>query len=299
VTTTYSFETLRDFTRNCLISTEAFFEPNPAVDYSFSDGVLTFSSGIKSETKENNLVRCRVFEHLPREKAVIILPHWNASPAAYDRFARIARWKGITALRMTLPYHDERRPSDMKIAEYMVSANLGRTIRSVRQAVLDARLAITWLEQKGYRKIGVVGSSLGSCVATIVAAHDLRVRAAVFLLMASDFGEVVWTGRATRHIRKALDNKITLEALKDVWSIISPITYVPQLRSRSVPVLIISGREDTVFKPYLTQQIVDAFRQNEVDCTWKVLPCGHYTLGTMPFGAYTVILSIRYLETRL
>ena len=127
---------------------------------------------------------------------------------------------------MSLPYHDQRRPESQKLAAFMVSANLGRTIRSCRQAVLEARLAVMWLERQGYKRIGVVGSSLGSSIASIVAAHDSRVRVAALVMTAGHFGEVVWTGLATQHIRLALDGRLTLAQLNQVWSLISPISYV-------------------------------------------------------------------------
>ncbi len=41
-----------------------------------------------------------------------------------------------------------------------------------RQSVLDVRACVDWLERKGYSRIGVLGTSLGSCVAFIAAAHD-------------------------------------------------------------------------------------------------------------------------------
>ena len=47
-----------------------------------------------------------------------------------------------------LYYRLERRP-ELRRADYIVSPNLGRTIAVCRQAVLDARRAIAWLQQQG------------------------------------------------------------------------------------------------------------------------------------------------------
>lgn len=293
------FETLINYGQNCIIESEHYFEPEPVRDYSFSNEFLSFPSTIETETPENNTVHCRVFEHSARDKAIVLLPHWNASVASYDRFAKILKWAGITAVRMSLPYHDKRRPSSMKVAQYMVSSNIGRTIRSSRQAVLDTRSVISWLDQRGYKKIGVVGSSIGSSIALIAAAHDPRVKAAAFLLLASDFGEVIWTGRATKHIRKVLEGELDLAQVNKLWSVISPITYVPRLCDRKVPVFVISARDDNVFKPYLTQRIIDKFKDEGVDCSWKIFPCGHYTLGTVPYNALALSSVIRFLKANL
>jgi pimeloyl-ACP methyl ester carboxylesterase len=181
----------------------------------------------------------------------------------------------------------------------MVSANLSRTIRSCRQAVLDARRVLDWLKASGYDRLGVLGCSLGSSIATIVAAHDERVNATAMLLLASRFGNVVWTSRATRHIRRAMDRHITLDELDEVWSLLSPISYMRALRSRDIPVLVVSAREDAVFQPYLTEEIMAAYRDVGIRHEWRRLPCGHYTLGNFPFSLYVLLAAIRFFRKHL
>jgi pimeloyl-ACP methyl ester carboxylesterase len=291
---------LADYSHRHLAESERYFGAEESgAKFLHHNNELFFASPIVTETLENNLVTCRLFETSRRERAVVLFPHWNAAGADYDGFARLLRLLGITVLRMTLPYHEGRRPGSDRMDRLMVSANLGRTIRSCRQAILEGRLAIGWLRRRGYDRIGVVGSSLGSSIASIVAAHDQRVRALALLFAASDFGEVVWTGRATRHIRKALDGRLTQTQLSEVWSLISPVSYVPRLRNNDVPTLIVSGREDEVFRPYLTERFVEALREHSVPHWWKVWPCGHYTMGTFPFNASVLTTVARFLRERL
>jgi len=190
---------------------------------------------------------------------------------------------------MSLPHHDGRRPAQELLGSGLVSANLGRTIRSCQQAVMDARAIIGWLWDCGYRWIGVMGSSVGSTLATIVAAHDARVSALAQVLTASDFGEVVWTGRATRHIRQALEVSLTLEQVNAAWSVLSPISYVRQLRNRNVPALVISGREDRVFLPYLTERLISGYREYGVRYQWHRFTCGHYTIADFPWNIGTLL----------
>jgi dienelactone hydrolase len=42
-------------------------------------------------------------------------------------------------------------------------------VQVCRQAVLDARRAIAWLAAQGYERIGILGTSLGSCSALLTA----------------------------------------------------------------------------------------------------------------------------------
>ncbi|MBB4189334.1 esterase/lipase [Sinorhizobium terangae] len=78
----------------------------------------------------------------------------------------------------------------------MLSSNLGRTIQSVRQAVWDGRKLIRWLKSEDYREVSVLGMSLGSWVAGLIAAHDPGVSKASLFLTAGSLADMVWTGGA-------------------------------------------------------------------------------------------------------
>jgi pimeloyl-ACP methyl ester carboxylesterase len=264
---------------------DVFYRPDPTNEYVFSEGRLTFPSAIRTETPENNVVPCRVFETRRRSKAVILLPHWNARKGRYKALGVLLRSLGVTTLEVPLPYSEERRPAQMTGADSLLSANLGRTIRSVRQAVLDCRLATDWLEGRGYSRIGLLGCSLGSAIGVVLMAHEPRLRAGALLLMGSDFAETVWMSHATRHIEQAVCQVLTLAELKQIWSVISPTSYAAKLQHSS-PLLVISGRHDRVCPPHLTQQGIEAMARAGLDYTWKVWPCGHYTLGAFPYKFY-------------
>jgi hypothetical protein len=259
-------------------------EHNRIVDYTFKDDVLTFRSDIVTETELNDIVCARIYAAKNSRSAVIVLPHWNASAWDYHGFAKQLARLGLTTVELTLPYHGCRNRSDGVISDYFLSANVGRTILSVRQAVLDSRRVIDWLYQRKYEKVGLIGVSLGSCVAGLVAAHDIRISASALLLTAGDFTEVVWTGRATRHIRTALASGATLEQLQKVWSIISTGTFASELSRRTHRCLIISGNRDQVVLPYLTRRFVDQLRGAGGCYAWHGFGCGHYSLGLFPFN---------------
>ena len=88
--------------------------------------------------------------------AVVVLPQWNAKEGAQDGLCRLINRFGIVALKLALPYHEERRPPGMRRADFTLSPNVGRTLQSCRQAVLDARAAVSWLEREGHGPIGIV-----------------------------------------------------------------------------------------------------------------------------------------------
>ena len=188
---------------------------------------LRFTSPVHTPYPENNLVNARWFPARGR-RAVVLLPHWNSDAIAYTGLCRVLNLLGIAVLRLSMPYHDIRMPADTRRADYAVSANIGRTLDACRQAVIDVRCCLDWLEQQGYSRLGILGTSLGSCYAFLAAAHDPRIRVAAFNHASTYVADVVWHGQSTRHIREGLETQIDLDRLRALWSGISPISYFEQ-----------------------------------------------------------------------
>lgn len=266
---------------------DEFFSGRREADYSLSpDGrSLSFHSACKTGDSENDVVDVHIEQVRDSRGAVVILPHWNAPANAYVGFARYLRLLGITAAVLSLPYHGNRNLKGRAIADNFLSPNLGRTIRSVRQAVLDTKDVLNWLSVCGHRKLGIIGLSLGSCVAGIAAAHYREVCSTSLLLTAGDFAEVVWTGRATRHIRRTLEGHVSLQELQRAWAVISTQSYASKLARDNHHVQIILARRDTVVLPCLSERFVDDLRSATVSLSLDTFPCGHYTLSVFPYGA--------------
>src|SRR5262249_4150094 len=194
-------ETIRAWVDRIMADTDAFFTPAPTSDYTLerrgADHVLAFSSALETPHRENDRVECRYFP--ARETrgeraraAVLVLPQWNADASGHVGLCRLLAWNGMSALRLTLPYHDRRMPAELHRADYIVSANIARTLQICRQAVLDARRAIQWLARRGYDRIGILGTSLGSCLALLTTAHEPLVRAEALNHISPYFADVVW-----------------------------------------------------------------------------------------------------------
>ena len=141
-------------------------------------------------------------------RALVVLPQWNSGPDGHVGLAKLLNRFGISALRMTMAYHAERKPAELQRADYHVSSNVGRTIHACRQSVIDTRACIDWLLQQGYERVGILGTSLGSCVAFIATAHDPRVRAGIFNHVSMYFSDVVWTGLSTQNVRQGFDGHV-------------------------------------------------------------------------------------------
>jgi dienelactone hydrolase len=225
-----------------------------------------------------------------------VIPQWNADAESHNALCRIFNWLGISALRISMPYHDVRMAAELQRADYAVSANIARTIDATRQGIVDIRSCLDWLEQQGYTELGVMGTSLGSCYAFIAAAHDTRVKVAAYNHASTYFGDVVWTGQSTRHIRAGVEQELTQERLRDVWRCISPMSYFDRYERVKRKSLIIYATYDLTFLPEFSRIIVGEFQRRKLDAEFKILPCGHYTTGETPYKYLDAFHIARFLK---
>jgi hypothetical protein len=263
---------------------ETFYSYKPPADFRYDNDCLQFTSAVATPYEENNTVHGLWFpaSH-PKGRAVIVLPHWNAQWQQHVALCRILKIIGISALRLSLPYHDLRMPAELNRADYAVSSNVARTVDATRQAVIDTRSALDWLQSLGYDRLGITGTSLGSCIAFLTSAHDARLRANVFNLFSYYFADVVWTGLTTRHIRQGFDGHIELDQLRACWKVISPSSYIDRFAGSRKRLLFIYGACDTTFLPEFSERMLAEVRQRQIPHKAVVLPCGHCTMGVGPF----------------
>ena len=256
---------------------------------------LRFTSPERTPYPENDLVNARWYP-APAHKdpkrpkqAIVVLPQWNADAFGHNALCTMFNRFGVSALRLSKPYHDIRRPNELERSDYAVSANIGRTISACRQAVVDIRCCIDWLEQQGYEHFGVLGTSLGSCYAFLASAHDKRIRVNAFNHASTAFGDVVWAGQSTRHVKQALaDAGLTQDRTRALWAAVSPVSFYdkimrPEVAGADKRVLLVYANYDLTFPKEYSLKVVEAFQRIGLNFELRVLPCGHYTTGETPF----------------
>ena len=128
-------------------------------------------------TPENLRVHGRLYRAKGvKPRAAVVFAHGFADesldlPARFLPAARLARM-GLAVAFLSLPWHGPRKPAAARFhGEYFLSADLARTLESMLQAVSDVRSIVAWLKRDlGVIRVGVMGGSLGGCVATLTAA---------------------------------------------------------------------------------------------------------------------------------
>jgi dienelactone hydrolase len=303
-------DVIDQYVSRVMADTDAFFTPPPTADYALTpaaDGdLLTFPSALATPHESNNTVRCRYFPARARDglqavppsrAAVLVIPQWNSDAGGHVGLSKLLAWNGMSALRLSLPYHDQRMPPELHRADYIVSANVMRTLQVCRQAVLDARRAIAWLKLQGYDRIGILGSSLGSCLALLTTAHEPLIEAEALNHISPYFADVVWRGLSTAHVREGLDGHIELELLRAMWNPISPRGYLERLRNRKT--LLVYAKYDLTFPVDLSEDLVRAFEDQGIPHEVARLRCGHYSIGKAPFKFVDGYVLTKFLKKSL
>jgi hypothetical protein len=291
---------LLDWSARALRESDRFFAVRDNTTYHLDGDRLTFTSAVVTPHAENNRVMARYFPDTSaagRRRAVLVLPQWNADAGGHLGLCRLMNRFGISALRLSLPYHDVRMPPELLRADYIVSANIGRTLAICRQAVLDARHALAWLRSQGYESIGIMGTSLGSCLSMLAAAHEPLVRIAALNHISPYFADVVWSGLSTAHVRQSLDDNVTLDQLREMWMPISPWPYIDRMRDKRS--LLVYALYDLSFPVDLSRKLVNGFRSQRIPHEVSVLPCGHYSTGVAPFKYLDGFALCRFLARHL
>jgi hypothetical protein len=110
---------------------------------------------------------------------------------------------------------------------------------------------------------------------------------------------MVWTGEAVRPIRHVLQQHIGLEKLQDVWQVINPISHVEKFARFAKRSLLITARYDTTFLPEYFRKMQRAMARCGSSHEVVSLPCGHYSLGDVPWVAIAGYHNCSFLAANL
>ena len=306
---------VRAWVERAMRDSDAWFAVEPARSYGSADlpadakpgeRMVTFESAVTTPHPENNTVYARYFPATtkPRadgtsktRRAVVVTAQWNAGEDGHVGLCRLLQRIGISALRLTLPYHDRRKPPGLERADYVISSNIAQTLQVCRQAVVDIRRAVAWLDGQGCQRIGLLGTSLGSCLSMLAGTHEPLVKAMALNHASPWFADVVWEGLSTAHVRAGMEGHIDLPRLREIWEPISPRTYMHRIGNR--PSLLVYALYDLSFPLQLSRDVVREFRSHNPPTRIRVLPCGHYTTGVAPFKYLDGYYLARFLHKEL
>lgn len=282
-------EHLQEFVSSMKAYSDKFFVPeNHCNDYlQTKTGQLIFPSAVQTSYDANNTVYAHYFptKRMPARKrsegkAVIIIPHLGGNLDDYDSLAQIIAKRSVSALSVLMPYQGQRTPEGYISGELMVSANIKGTLDAFVQAVRDVHWATDWLNNLGYKKIGILGFSFGGIVASIATAHDRRLKAVCLCLSGAEPAKIIFGGIATQKIKESFLHYGIMEAeVRKYWQPINPLQYMHKMTHAKV--LMVNTMLDTVFPKETILALKAGFDRNKVKCQLRLFPfpCGHYGAG--------------------
>ncbi|MCF7729309.1 MAG: alpha/beta hydrolase family protein [Chthoniobacterales bacterium] len=151
----------------------SYFSVPPMKTYEMDNNILSWESPISTSFVENNRVRALFFpaSHKKSEyHPTLIILHalMSTSDHGYRRIAAHMNQRGWNVLFPHLPFHYSRRPKDHANGALTITTDLIRTAQTVRQAVQEIRQLMVWLRIQGSERIGLLATSYGGWVASLL-----------------------------------------------------------------------------------------------------------------------------------
>jgi dienelactone hydrolase len=227
---------------------------------------LRFPSPVKTSSPENNTVHAEYYRPTGKGPypAVIVLDvtagNQMLSRLIANHFAR----HGVAGLFVQMAYYGPRRPKDSP--RRLLSPNLPHTIRAVTQTVLDLRTATAWLGSRPEidgKRLGIMGTSLGSFVAALTAEMEPRLGRVCVLLGGGNFVDG-YAGHplAAPYFKlfESLGGKRSY--LKKLLAPVDPITCAANLKKRNL--LIVAASRDDVVPPSMARMLWEASGKQKI-----------------------------------
>jgi len=226
--------------------------------YSISE--VTFPSPVESPYPENNTVYAEYY--LPNGNgpfpAVIVLEILSGGDSLARGMASLLAQNNISALFVRMAYYGPRRPKEGNVR--LLSTNIPQTLDAVRQTVLDCRRATAWLESRpeiNPKRLGIVGTSLGSFLAALTAEMEPKLHRTALLLSGGGFVDTFYDHpKAKSYVDFYEKIGGTKSRIKEVLAPIDPLTYAGNLKDRNV--LLIAARRDDIVPPKMAEALWEA-----------------------------------------
>jgi dienelactone hydrolase len=233
---------------------------------------LRFPSPCKSDCPQNDTVYAEYYR--PRGKGpfpcVIVLDILAGDQRVSRMIAAHLARNDVAALIVRMAYYGPRRPPGSRLR--FLSPDVKHTLGAVRQTVLDLRRATAWMASRPEidpRRLGIVGTSLGSFVAALTAEMEPRLGRVAVLLGGGGFVDAFYDDPRVRLLRLAWElSGGTKEEVARILAPADPITCAANLRDRKL--LILAARRDRIVPPCMAEALWQASgRQRLVwfDCT--------------------------------
>lgn len=216
-------------------------------------------------------------EKKKRRRSVLIYVHGWLEPGSWVEEATLLpiwyRDLGVDVAHVQLPFHGRRRPSGQLFhGEWFWTADLVRSLESVRQAVMDVRTIMAWFRELGYEEVGVTGLSLGGCIAMLLACVEPLPDYVIPMIAHLELTDAIEEAPILWRMKDDLERfGIDKARRREIFARVPLSTAAPKLPNDKQ--LWVAAREDAYLKAGLVEQ--QWKRWGEPPILW--IPGGHMT----------------------
>lgn len=238
----------------------------------FENNRIIFKSQVHNEECNRDAIfYTDLYSNETKENVSIIMIHgWRSEklnrlePVFLDEFKK----KQYNTYRYILPYHMDRCDKLNYSGEYFYSANINRTLKSIKQSVNDIRALITYLKENN-NKVVIIGLSLGGLVANLIAGCEKNIDLLISIFPANSLAFTSFKSEVGKYVKRDfLEKSFEFNKLSEIWTIINPSLNKPIIDLNKI--LLIQGDYDKYVLYEDTRKISENWGiKNEL------LKCGH------------------------
>jgi pimeloyl-ACP methyl ester carboxylesterase len=207
--------------------------------------------------------------------------------------AGLARALEMEVIQLQPPYHGTRKPRSSRFdGELYWTADLVRSIESLRQTLLDARTLLAWLQAEADTPVGICGLSLGGTLAAALTCLEPGFGFSAPFIAHMDVGALVVDAPVLGAMREDLrrfgwqPEQVGDWMERIGWNALRPVLPIERIH-------LFAGREDLFFRPELVE---DMWRQwGKPTITWY--PCSH--MGFLPHLPDALARLRRFVDERV
>ena len=242
-----------------------------------------FASPVDCLCAENEQVSGLMLEVDSEAPWVLIIPGFatGALRPTYSFFqdvqGRALIEQGVNVALIDTPYHMLRKRQGHLSGEGFFSPNLAQTQNAVLQGTADAIALVRWLQQHSGRRVGLWGTSLGGCLAGMVATQVDDLAAVALMEPMDNPGDLLASLPGTGDIREeVLRHGMALHEIPQALRAVAPSTYPPAVDPDRI--LFVIPRWDRVVPTRFQEHFWEAWGRPQR----LLIDASHVTTATSP-----------------
>ncbi len=242
---------------------------------------IFWKSPLQGNHPENNRSQALFFPSLQNNETAptLILLHglMSTGEGGYRKIAHRMNQRGWNVLFPYLPFHYARKIPGYPQGLPAVTANLVRNGETVRQAVQEIRQLIAWSRTQGSQKIGIIGTSYGGWIASLLLAVE-KIDHALLLQPIVELGHSTFQSPLSRVVARNLRTRNVTPDYLYRHPYLSPMQIKPLIANQCIT--FVGATYDKISPPRFLRECCASWPQ----ATYHEIAQGHFGFAAMRYA---------------